>query len=392
MSDKRYYWLKLKDDFFEQDEVKIVENMQNGKDYIIFYLKLILKSINSNGELRFKDTIPYNEEMLSTITNTNIDVVRSAVRLFEQLGMMEKWDDGTLFMTETRNMIGSESSSAARVRRHRAQQPRIENKNDDAPQAKTNAERQRAFRAKKSCEEKQHIPFIEDYINNKRYSGNYYIVLKRDAYKCITCQSIENLCVHHIDGYDENKPENNEENKMITLCRKCHSNVHSGVKIPNDTLDSIDYFDDVTLPSNVTVTSGNGEVTNCNTEIDTEKEKEKEIERDIEKDTEQEQKSKYSPEFERWWNLYLRKQGKGQAYKVWKRDKLDKRIDELLEKLEEQNKYQFSHTDIQYIPHPSTYLNGSRYDDEIENPTPPNPPKGSSRNGSVVQNAMERYK
>lgn len=277
MSDKRYYWLKLKDDFFEQDEIKLVEMMDNGKDYIIFYMKLVLKSINTEGELRFRETIPYNEKMLATITNTNVDVVKGALNIFIELGMMEKWDDGTLFMIETRNMIGSESASAARVRRHRERQPKIENK----PKA-----------------------------------------------------------------------------------LQCNSNV----------------------------TSGNGEVTNCNTEIDTEKEKEKEIERDIEKDTEQEQKSKYSPEFERWWNLYLRKQGKGQAYKIWKRDKLDKCIDKLIEKLEEQNKYQFSHTDIQYIPYPSTYLNGSRYDDEIENPTPPNPPKGSSRNGSVVQNAMERYK
>lgn len=119
MSNKRYYWLKLKEDFFEQDEIKVVESMENGKDYIIFYLKLVLKSINTGGELRFKKAIPYDDKMLSTITGTNIDVVRSAIKLFSQLGMIEVWDDGTLYMLATEAMIGSESSSARRVRRHR---------------------------------------------------------------------------------------------------------------------------------------------------------------------------------------------------------------------------------------------------------------------------------
>lgn len=120
MSNKRYFWLKLQSNFFDRDDVKLVESMDNGKDYVIFYMKLILKSINSNGKLRFKDTIPYNEKMLSHLTSTNIDIVRSALGVFIELGMMERWDDGTLFMNETANMIGSETSVAQRVRDSRA--------------------------------------------------------------------------------------------------------------------------------------------------------------------------------------------------------------------------------------------------------------------------------
>lgn len=117
---KKYYWLKLREDFFEREEIRIIEQMENGKDYIIFYLKLLLKSIKTDGILRFKDILPYNPKMLSVITNTNIDIVRSAIDLFVHLGMMEKWDDGTIFMLETVNMIGSESESAERMRRLRA--------------------------------------------------------------------------------------------------------------------------------------------------------------------------------------------------------------------------------------------------------------------------------
>lgn len=121
-SEKRFYWLKLKQDFFEQDEIKIVENMSNGKDYIIFLLKLQLKSINTEGHLLFKNAIPYSEEMLATLTNTNIDVVRSALKIFMQLKMVERLDNGTLLMTEVQNLIGGEGQSAERVRRFREKQ------------------------------------------------------------------------------------------------------------------------------------------------------------------------------------------------------------------------------------------------------------------------------
>jgi predicted phage replisome organizer len=113
---KRYYWLRLQEDFFERDEIKILEGMPNGKDYIIFYMKLLLKSISTDGILVFNCCIPFTPEMLSSITGTNIDTVKVAVNTFIQLGLMERWDDGKLFMIATQNMIGSEGESAQRVR------------------------------------------------------------------------------------------------------------------------------------------------------------------------------------------------------------------------------------------------------------------------------------
>lgn len=109
---KKYFWLKLKNDFFDREEIKLIEAMFNGKDYIIFYMKLLLKSIENDGKLFFRNTIPYSPEMLSSITNTNIDTVKISVDMFLKLGMMEKWDDGTLFMVETQNMIGNETKWA----------------------------------------------------------------------------------------------------------------------------------------------------------------------------------------------------------------------------------------------------------------------------------------
>lgn len=122
---KKYFWLKLKNDFFDREEIKLIEAMPNGKDYIIFYMKLLLKSIENDGKLYFRNTIPYSPEMLASVTSTNIDTVKVAVDLFLKLGMMEKWDDGTLFMIETQNMIGSESKWAQYKRVQRNQKKEI---------------------------------------------------------------------------------------------------------------------------------------------------------------------------------------------------------------------------------------------------------------------------
>lgn len=119
MADKKYYWLKLKRDFFKRHDIRIIEEMPNGKEYLLFYLKLLVESIDHEGELRFSDTIPYNEQMLSVITNTNIDVVRSAMKLFVELKMIEVQDDATIYMAEVNKLIGSEWSSTERVRKLR---------------------------------------------------------------------------------------------------------------------------------------------------------------------------------------------------------------------------------------------------------------------------------
>lgn len=112
MSNSRYYWLQLQNDFFKRHDIKIIENMPNGKDYIIFYLKLLCESTSHEGRLRFSDEIPYSDEMLSVITDTNVDIVRSAIKIFEQLKMIDVLDDGTFFMKQVEKMIGSESKWA----------------------------------------------------------------------------------------------------------------------------------------------------------------------------------------------------------------------------------------------------------------------------------------
>ena len=127
MSGKKFYWLKLNKDFFKRHDIRIIEEMPNGKDYILFYLKLLLESVNHEGHLRFSETIPYNEQMLAVITNTNIDVVRCAMKVLLELKMIEILDDSTIYMAEVLKITGSETAEARRVKQYRENKKLLQN-------------------------------------------------------------------------------------------------------------------------------------------------------------------------------------------------------------------------------------------------------------------------
>ena len=137
---KRYYWLKLKRDFFKRPEMRVIEEMENGKDYLLFYLKLLVESIDREGELRFSDTIPYNDKMLSVVTNTNVDIVRNALKLFADLKLIEIVEGQTIFMTEVEKMLGSETEWAEKKRKWR-----LENQNRIEDKKRTNEDTARTF-------------------------------------------------------------------------------------------------------------------------------------------------------------------------------------------------------------------------------------------------------
>lgn len=233
---KRYFWLKLYDNFFGSKRIKILRHMAGGDTYTIIYLKMQLKAMKTDGILTYSGILSDFAEELAVDIDEEPQNVRVTLAYLLSCGLAETDDERSYFLPYAVENVGSETSAAERMRKLR------ENKALPSAPAKTNAERQRAYRAKQNCEAKQHIPRVDDYENRKRYGGNYYLVCQRDKYRCAICESTENLCVHHIDGYDEGKPENNALNRLILLCRACHSKVHcSGLEIPQDLLDAIGY-------------------------------------------------------------------------------------------------------------------------------------------------------
>ena len=120
MSDSRkYYYLKLKDDFFESDALVILESMPDGHKYSNILLKLYLRSLKDEGRLLFNNRIPYNAGMLAQITRHSVGDVEKAIALFKELELMEVLDNGAIFMLDIQNFIGQSSTEADRIRAYR---------------------------------------------------------------------------------------------------------------------------------------------------------------------------------------------------------------------------------------------------------------------------------
>ena len=111
-SKEKLFFLKLNKNFFDQYWVKILEAEPNGDKYILFLIKLMCESISHNGYLRFNESIPYDEKMLAVITNTDIDVVRTAIDLFKNMNIIEFTEDRTLFIPMVPSMTTSITEGA----------------------------------------------------------------------------------------------------------------------------------------------------------------------------------------------------------------------------------------------------------------------------------------
>lgn len=129
MSDNRkYYYLKLKDDFFDTDAMILLENMQDGHLYSNILLKLYLRSLKDEGKLMFNNKIPYNSSALAQVTRHSVGTVEKALNIFRELELIEVLDNGAIFMSDIQNFIGESSTEADRKREYRR---RIENEKNE---------------------------------------------------------------------------------------------------------------------------------------------------------------------------------------------------------------------------------------------------------------------
>ena len=122
MSDNRkYYYLKLKENYFDDDSIVLLESMQDGVLYSNILLKLYLKSLKHGGRLQLDEDIPYTAQMIATITRQQIGTVDRALQIFLKLGLVEVLDSGTFYMSNIELLIGQSSTEAERKRAARLQ-------------------------------------------------------------------------------------------------------------------------------------------------------------------------------------------------------------------------------------------------------------------------------
>lgn len=123
---KRYYWLKLPENFFDavdDDTISYIEDMDGGPAYVLFYLKLLCKALRTEGVLiRYVGSrcIPYNDAALAKLTGTPVDTVHCAVKVLQDMGLIQRLSTGELFLTQMNEFIGSETDKAVAMRKSRA--------------------------------------------------------------------------------------------------------------------------------------------------------------------------------------------------------------------------------------------------------------------------------
>ena len=115
----KYYWLKLKGDFFTQKYIKKLRRVAGGDTYTIIYLKMMLLSMENDGKLVYDGLEKTFEEELALVLDEEADNVRFTLMFLEQYNLMEELPESEFLLPEACDSIGKEGTSAARMRKHR---------------------------------------------------------------------------------------------------------------------------------------------------------------------------------------------------------------------------------------------------------------------------------
>lgn len=207
MSDnKKYYYLRLKDNFFDSDELKILESMKDGYLYSNILLKLYLRSLKNDGKLVVNDRIPYNAEMLASVTGHQVGTIKQALSMFKELGLIEILENGAIYMLDIQNFIGKGSTEADRQRLY---DRRI---SDERKQKKLTQSRNLEEILEKSTPEIE-IELEKEIKIEKEIDSSASTTTKRKRFEKPTLSEIKEYCIernnnvdaqHFYDHYESN--------------------------------------------------------------------------------------------------------------------------------------------------------------------------------------------
>jgi predicted phage replisome organizer len=119
MSEKRYYWLKLYDTFFDNKTSKYLRKLPDGDKILLVYLKLQLKLLKSEGIFVYENLCDNIAEEIALTLDEDSNIVKLLLAALEKTKTIEYLNENTFMLSEMQDLIGSEGSSAARVRNHR---------------------------------------------------------------------------------------------------------------------------------------------------------------------------------------------------------------------------------------------------------------------------------
>ena len=116
---KRYYWLKLKADWFSDKRIKKLRSIAGGDTHTIIYLKMMLLSLKDEGKLYFEGVEDNFASEIALALDEDAENVKLTLAFLQRHGLIEIGDDDEYQLTEVPTIIGSETASAMRVREYR---------------------------------------------------------------------------------------------------------------------------------------------------------------------------------------------------------------------------------------------------------------------------------
>ena len=172
---KRFFWLKLKEDYFDSPRIKKLRKIAGGDTYTVIYLKMQLLSIKNQGVIEYEGIEPTFCEELALKLNEEAENVEVTLSYLASQGLIEESGSGTYLLPEALKSIGSENESAERVRAFRSQKALQCNDGvtaSNAPQTPCNTEIEKKNKADKPARARFTKPTIEEVQAYCRERGN----------------------------------------------------------------------------------------------------------------------------------------------------------------------------------------------------------------------------
>lgn len=184
----KYYYLKLKDDFFDREEIKVLESMPDGFLYSNILMKLYLRSLKNNGRLMLRNVLPYTPQIIASVTGHPVGVVIAAIEQFKTLELIEILDNGAVYMLDVENFVGQSSTEADRVRAYRAKieaekRALLEQKAGELPDEDVSNVRTNVRQENENARDPESAPEVGE--NSETLAGQgFEETEEKPAYKC----------------------------------------------------------------------------------------------------------------------------------------------------------------------------------------------------------------
>lgn len=243
---KKYYWLKLKNTFFNQKEIKLLRRIAGGDTYTVIYLKMMLLSLEDEGTIYFDNVADNFIEELALDLDEDTENVDITLRYLQAKGLLEVKGTDEYFLNEVPTMIGKESDSAERVRRHRKKKKELDELHSNEQALHSNNDVTQSKSKSKELDLKQEKEFTSAKITSSLQDD----APSRIGLKSIPDKRVQHYAAKYFEHFNQNHPQIllNKVNSIIADIAE--TEFRDSYIEPEDIFGLIDYHFDNLAESN----------------------------------------------------------------------------------------------------------------------------------------------